>query len=213
MKALPITPGWRLSRPTGRWHLFVYGRARDTLTQDLPRTFPARQSAEASQAVARLGHLPPDRALFVRQHPRAIEAGAFHNDVVMVGDGTRLLVHEYGLVEQEAVLQALRRHLPRLRVYQVPQRALSLRQAVTSYLFNSQLLHTPQGAVLLAPGTAAQGRRPKSYDVCWTTVLWITSFFRISIRAWRVGGGQPVCACASPDPRRTGHPGSGCPAR
>ena len=135
----------------GGWHLFVYGRARDTLKQDLPRTFPARQSAEASQAVARLGHLPPDRALFVRQHPRAIEAGAFHNDVVMVGDGTRLLVHEYGLVEQEAVLQALRRHLPRLRVYQVPQRALSLRQAVTSYLFNSQLLHTPQGAVLLAP--------------------------------------------------------------
>ena len=39
-------------------------------------------------AVARLGRLQPDRALFVRQHPRAIDAGAFHNDVVMVGDGS-----------------------------------------------------------------------------------------------------------------------------
>ena len=141
----------------GGWHLFVYGRAGETLQQDLPRTFPARQCAEASRAVARLGHLQPDRALFVRQHPRAIDAGAFHNDVVMVGDGTRLLVHEYGLVEQEAVLQALRHHLPMLRVYQVPQRDFSLRQAVTSYLFNSQLLQTPQGAVLLAPMHSSTG--------------------------------------------------------
>jgi succinylarginine dihydrolase len=66
-------------------------------------------------------------------------------------------VHEYGLVEQEAVLQALRHHLPMLRVYQVPQRELSLRQAVTSYLFNSQLLQTPQGAVLLAPMHSSTG--------------------------------------------------------
>jgi succinylarginine dihydrolase len=153
----------RLAAPQadGGWHLFVYGRAGEPLQQDVPRTFPARQSAEASRAVARLGHLQPDRALFVRQHPRAIAAGAFHNDVVMVGDGTRLLVHEYGLVEQEAVLQALRHHLPMLRVYQVPQRELSLRQAVTSYLFNSQLLQTPQGSVLLAPGHSSTGAAAK----------------------------------------------------
>jgi succinylarginine dihydrolase len=153
----------RLTAPQadGGWHLFVYGRAGETLPQDLPRTFPARQRAEASRAVARLGHLQPDRALFVRQHPRAIDAGAFHNDVVMVGDGTRLLVHEYGLVEQEVVLQALRHHLPMLRVYQVPQRDFSLRQAVTSYLFNSQLLQTPQGAVLLAPGHSSTGAAAK----------------------------------------------------
>ena len=112
-------------------------------------------------AVARLGHLQPDRALFVRQHPRAIEAGAFNNDVIMVGDGTRLLVHEYSLVAQEAVLHALRHHLPMLRVYQVPQRVLSLRQAVTSYLFNSQLLQTPQGSVLLAPGHSSTGAAAK----------------------------------------------------
>lgn len=145
----------------GGWHLFVYGRAADTLKRDLPRAFPARQSGEASMAVARLGRLQPDRALFVRQHPRAIDAGAFHNDVVMVGDGTRLLLHEYGLVEPETVLRALRQYLPTLRVYQVPQRDLSLRQAVTSYLFNSQLLQTPQGYVLLAPMQSSRGAAAK----------------------------------------------------
>lgn len=139
------------------WHLFVYGRAHDTPQRDLPRVFPARQSCEASMAVARLGRLSPGHALFVRQHPRAINAGAFHNDVVMVGDGARLLLHEYGLVEQEAVLRTLRQHLPTLRVYQVAQRDLSLRQAVKSYLFNSQLLCAPPGYVLLAPVQSSTG--------------------------------------------------------
>lgn len=139
------------------WHLFVYGRADDTPKRDLPRTFPARQSREASLAVARLGQLRPGRGFFVHQQARAIDAGAFHNDVVMVGDGDRLLVHEHCLVEQETVLQKLRRHLPTLCLHQVAQRDLSLRQAVKSYLFNSQLLRAPQGYVLLAPMQSSSG--------------------------------------------------------
>jgi succinylarginine dihydrolase len=54
-------------------------------------------------------------------------------------------------------LQQLRQHLPTLRVHQVRQRDLSLRQAVQSYLFNSQLLHAPQGNVLLAPLQSSSG--------------------------------------------------------
>jgi len=145
------------TRADSGWHLFVYGRAHDLPRRDLPRVFPARQSRAASMAVARLGRLRPDRTLFARQHPRAIDAGAFHNDVVMVGDGARLLLHEYCLVEQEAVLHTLQHSLPRLRVYQVAQHDLSLRQAVKSYLFNSQLLCTPQGYVLLAPMQSSSG--------------------------------------------------------
>ncbi len=143
------------------WHLFVYGRTRNTPKGQLPRTFPARQSYEASAAVTRLGHLPTPRCLLARQQPRAIDAGAFHNDVVMVGDADRLLLHENALVEPETVLQTLRQHLPTLRVHRVAQRDLSLRRAVQSYLFNSQLLHTPQGRVLLAPLQSSSGPAAK----------------------------------------------------
>jgi succinylarginine dihydrolase len=143
------------------WHLFVYGRAHDTPQSNLPRIFPARQSREASQAVARLGRLPQARALFARQQACAIDAGAFHNDVVMVGDCNRLLVHANCLVEQETVLQQLRRQLPTLHISQIPSRDLSLRQAVKSYLFNSQLLRTPQGYVLLAPMQSSRGPAAK----------------------------------------------------
>jgi succinylarginine dihydrolase len=138
-------------------HLFVYGRAHGTPAADVPQRFPARQRREASLAVARLGQLTPERALFVRQQPRAIDAGAFHNDVVMVSAGDRLLLHEYALVEQDAVLRHLRQHLPTQRIFQVSQRDLSLRQAVKSYLFNSQILQSSQGYVLLAPLQSSSG--------------------------------------------------------
>ena len=139
------------------WHLFVYGRAHDTPKTEGPRRFPARQNREASLAVARVGHLEPSCGLFARQHAPAIDAGAFHNDVVMVGDCDRLLVHERCLVEQDTVMQQLCQRLPTLRVQHVSQCALSLRQAVKSYLFNSQLLRTPQGYVLLAPMQSSSG--------------------------------------------------------
>ncbi|GIX46253.1 MAG: N-succinylarginine dihydrolase [Candidatus Tectimicrobiota bacterium] len=139
------------------WHLFVYGATAAAPEASLPRRFPPRQSREASEAVARVGRLRPGHARFVRQHPRAIDAGAFHNDVVMVGSGNRLLLHECCLEEQAAVLAWCRQRLPELWVYEVPARELSLKQAVRSYLFNSQLLHTPQGWVLLAPAECQQG--------------------------------------------------------
>lgn len=149
----------RLAKSHGSrgWHLFVHGRTRAPRAKTLPRRFPARQSREASRSVARLGHLPLERAFFIQQHPGAIDAGAFHNDVVMVGDCDRLLLHEQCWSNQKAVLRELRRRLPALTVYEVKERELSLGQTVRSYLFNSQLLHTQGGHVLLAPAEASRG--------------------------------------------------------
>ena len=173
-------------------HLFVYGRAHDTAPADLPRKFPARQSQAASQAVARLGLLPPHRTIFARQHPRAIDAGAFHNDVVMVASGERLLVHEKSLVEQDTVLPTLRQHFPTLQVYQVRQRDLSLQQAVKSYLFNSQLLQTPQGYVLLAPMQSSSGPAAKVVQHLLAAGFIDRLIFQ-ELDQSMAGGGGPAC--------------------
>lgn len=138
-------------------HLFVYGRSGKTRPGSLPRKFPARQSYEASRAVARLGRLSGEQALFVQQDRRAIDAGAFHNDVVMVGDGDHILLHEHSWKEQTAVLRELKRRVPGLEVHQVAERDLPLAEAVRSYLFNSQLLSTGTGRVLLAPADSRRG--------------------------------------------------------
>lgn len=143
------------------WHLFVYGRAHDTPAGELPHTFPARQTREASQAVARLGHLPEAKALFARQQAGAIDAGAFHNDVVMVSDVDRLLLHAQSLVDQPNVLRQLRHHMPTLHIHEVSQGDLTFPHAVESYLFNSQLLSTATGRVLLAPMQSSEGPAAK----------------------------------------------------
>jgi succinylarginine dihydrolase len=145
----------RLHRPgMPALHVFVHGRE----GEGTPGRYPARQAREASVAVARLGTLPEDRALHLRQHPAAIDAGAFHNDVVMVGDGDVVLVHERAWADQPAAIADLRRRMPGLVICEVTEAELPLAEAVASYLFNSQLLSLPAGRTLVAPAQAGEGR-------------------------------------------------------
>jgi succinylarginine dihydrolase len=134
-------------------HLFVYGRKAfgDGIE---PKRFPARQTLEASQAVARQHGLTAAQTVFAQQHPDAIDAGVFHNDVIAVGNGAVLLYHELAFLEEEQTLDALRERLATPLVpVRVPSEAVSLDDAVASYLFNSQLLSNPDGSMtLVVPG-------------------------------------------------------------
>src|SRR5437879_4951200 len=57
-------------------HLFAWGRVAfgPPLAKE-PARYPARQTREASHALARLGQVEPGRALFPQQHPEGIDAG------------------------------------------------------------------------------------------------------------------------------------------
>jgi succinylarginine dihydrolase len=117
--------------------IFVFGRSGGV--------FPARQHEQASRAVARLHRLDPERALFVEQSPEAIAAGAFHNDVVAVADGLTLLAHEQAFADRDGFFETLRKKLPDVQIVEVPAARVSLADAVSSYLFNAQLLTMPEG--------------------------------------------------------------------
>ncbi|PXY00294.1 N-succinylarginine dihydrolase [Halomonas sp. LBP4] len=138
-------------------HLYVYGREAFGWGLDksvAPRRFPARQTLEASQAVARQHGLGESQTVFAQQHPDAIDAGVFHNDVIAVGNGPVLLYHEMAFLDERATLDELRAKLatPLIPV-RVPAEAVSLEDAVASYLFNSQLLSNPDGSMtLVVPG-------------------------------------------------------------
>ncbi len=138
-------------------HLFAYGREAfgwGTGEGVAPRRFPARQTLEASQAVARQHGLADHQVVFTQQHPDAIDAGVFHNDVIAVGNGPVLLYHEMAFLDEAATLDELREKMaaPLIPV-RVPTEAVSLEDAVASYLFNSQLLSNPDGSMtLVVPG-------------------------------------------------------------
>ncbi len=133
--------------------LFVYGRD----AGESAGGFPARQTRLASEAVARAHALDSARVVFARQARPAIEAGAFHNDVVCVGALDTLFFHEFAFEDTAGTLEALRRAAEGrfdLKPVMVPDSEVPLADAISSYLFNSQLLQLPDEnrLVLIAPG-------------------------------------------------------------
>lgn len=130
--------------------LFVYGRSRE---QAGPQRYPARQTREASEAVARQHGLDPARVLLVQQHPAAIDHGVFHNDVIAVANRNLLFCHANAFVKQSTVLDRLDHMLNgTLELIEVGEQEVSVSAAVDSYLFNSQLLSLPDGRTsLLVP--------------------------------------------------------------
>lgn len=155
----------RLQGDAGGVHVFVYGRSALGKSALAPQKFPARQTLEASQAVARLHGLDPARTLFVQQRPDTIDAGVFHNDVIAVGHENVLLVHEHAFVDQPRVLEELVRRVPDLVVIEVANKDITVDQAVRSYLFNSQLVRIPdrQGLTLIAPAECLETLAVKDY--------------------------------------------------
>ena len=128
---------------------FVYGRQHWGGTQE-PQRYPARQTLEASSAVARLHGLSDERVVYAQQNPAVIDAGVFHNDVIAVGNLDVLFCHEQAFVNQSAVYAEIQQRLGApLRVVEVPTAAVSVADAVRSYLFNSQLLAGPNGRMRL----------------------------------------------------------------
>ena len=140
----------RLMTRASTLHLFGWGRAAEASA--LPSAFPARQTREASQACARLHGLRQDQLLFLRQAPQGIDAGAFHSDVLGVGNEQLLLVHELAFAGT-AWLDELRSRLgEELEVVIATNAELPVSEAVRAYPFNSQLLSLPEGGMaLIAP--------------------------------------------------------------
>ncbi len=117
--------------------VFVYGVAGGA--------FPARQHREASEAIARRHGTDPARTLFAQQSEEAIAAGAFHNDVVAVANERVLFAHEQAFADKGRLYDDLRAAMPEIEIVEVPAARVSLADAVSSYLFNAQLVTLPSG--------------------------------------------------------------------
>lgn len=133
---------------------FVYGRHAFDATQPAPKKFPARQTFEASQAVARLHGLTPDNTVFALQNPDVIDQGVFHNDVISVGNQNVLFYHQLAFADTESVLAEIQRKMGHTQMHfiQVPTAQVALQDAVKSYLFNTQIITLPNGEMtIIAP--------------------------------------------------------------
>lgn len=198
--------------------VFVYGRTALDPNVAGPRRFPARQTREASAAIARLHGLDPSATLLLRQNPAAIDAGAFHNDVVAIANLNVLLIHAAALADGESAIAQLRRVYSEvckgeLTVVEVPEEAVSLADAVDSYLFNSQLVRVPDGSTaLIAPEECRVHPRVRPYlDGVVGAGRPIQSVYFVDVRQSMRNGGGPAClrlrVPLTPAQMRCAHPG------
>lgn len=176
-------------------HVFAWGRSA-LRERPRPQRFPARQTEEASHALARLLDVDPARALFPQQHPDGIDAGAFHTDVLGVGNGNVLLVHELAFLELDRLVADLRARLgDELRVVVATAKELPVADAVAAYPFNSQLLTLPSGEmVILAPEDSQRNERARAYlERVVEERVGVAAVHYRDLRQSMNNGGGPAC--------------------
>jgi len=176
--------------------LFVYGRKAFDDSKDL--TFPGRQTYEASAAIARQHGLHDKKAVFVRQNPAAINAGAFHNDVVAVSNEDTFFYHQDAFADPAALQAELQSAMGKTKMHfiEVPRDKVSLASAIKSYLFNSQLISSPNsdGMTLILPMESKDNPEVHSY-VSWLTEndTRIKQADYMDVRESMRNGGGPAC--------------------
>ena len=123
-------------------HVFVYGRSQ--LARSHQKKYPARQTLEAQQVIAKTHGLK--NVLHLQQNSKSIDEGVFHNDVIATGHQNFFLVHEKAYQDKNALL-----NLQKLDIVQILEKDLSVKEAVKCYLFNSQILTVGNKRIILAP--------------------------------------------------------------
>ncbi len=180
---------------------FVYGQIAFDTTAKAPIKFPARQTLEASRAIARLHQLSKDQCVFAQQNPKAIDTGAFHNDVVSVGNKNVLFYHEEAFLDASPTIAELSQKYAKVSSdafapILVPSADVPLLDAVKSYLFNSQLLSLPDGKMcLVAPQECQETPSVRAYTeaLLKNPKSAIQKIMYFDLRQSMQNGGGPAC--------------------
>lgn len=177
--------------------VFVYGRHAFNPNMPAPKKYPARQTLEACQAVARLHGLNDENVVYMQQNPDVIDQGVFHNDVIAVGNQNVLFYHQQAFHNTEAGLAEIRSKFGEedLHFIEVPTSEVSVKDAVKSYLFNTQIITLPSGDMtIIAPTECQDNPAVKAYlDKLVTLSTPIKSVNYFDVKQSMRNGGGPAC--------------------
>ena len=176
-------------------HIFVYGDQ-----SPMPQSFYPRQTRAACEAIARLHKLPAENTFYLKQHPDAIDGGAFHNDVVAASHHDLLLHHELAFYEADETLSAIEKryaklHDQPLRRFVVESSTLPLPEAVQTYLFNSQIVSTDSSdyPTIICPAQVMENERSRAIVQQWCSDDVFAESLFVDLRQSMSGGGGPAC--------------------
>ncbi len=160
--------------------IFVYGGQTSR--------YPARQSIHASQAVARMHALDPAKTVFLLQSAEAIDAGVFHNDVIAMSNERLFIYHEKAYEDINS------RDFSDYALVTISGKELSLKDAVSTYFFNSQLVTLPSGKMIaIAPTECEENMHAKK---CFSRLVadgHLSEVHYLNLRESMKNGGGPAC--------------------
>ncbi|MDU0354678.1 N-succinylarginine dihydrolase [Paraglaciecola aquimarina] len=177
--------------------IFVYGKHAFDNSKPAPTKFPARQTIEASQAVARLHGLKDENVVYIQQNPALIDQGVFHNDVISVGNQNVLFYHQQAFLDSASVLQQIRQKFgdKDLHLICVNSDEVSVQDAISTYLFNTQIVTLADGHMaIIAPSNCQENQAVSHYLaklVEQNTPIKEVKYFDVK-QSMRNGGG-PAC--------------------
>lgn len=159
--------------------------------------YPARQTREASQAIARRHEA--SGVVLAQQSKAAIAGGTFHNDVVCVGALETLFFHDLAFEDTAGTQDAIRRAADGLFepiFVEVSSADLPLADAISSYLFNSMLIQIPgeDRLTLICPTETRDN--PRSHAVAQSLAASNRPIGRVEyvdVRQSMRNGGGPAC--------------------
>ena len=190
----------RLSGTDGQpgLNVFVFGNGSPE-----PQSHWPRQTKATGQAIARSHGLHDSDVFHLKQHPKAIDAGAFHNDVVAMSHQDLLVHHELAFAPESCQeMERLRSRFKDvlqspLRVLNISEKELTLDDAIKSYFFNSQIVTTSQAGqtswTILCPVQVQQNPATNELvkRLCAEQVFHAVHF--VDLGQSMDGGGGPAC--------------------
>ena len=182
------------------FEIFVFGESafkEEAFAEYQKTSFIKRQALEVSKSVA-LGHkLDRNNVFYLQQHPRAIDKGSFHNDIVSLSNENIFIAHEKAFANRDVlnhVLEHLKLEVENFNYIEIPDKEIPLDDIISSYLLNSQLFTNGEGEMQLILPAEVQ-----NYENCmqWLDKLKQTSdiklFDFVNIKQSMMNGGGPAC--------------------
>ena len=207
---LPIVPlrdegaanHMRLSGASGELGINVFVHGEEDGGNATPTFFP-RHTRGASEAIASRHRLNLADTFFLQQHPDAISAGAFHNDVIATSHAGLLIHHEQAFWEAGEQLGELEKQFSKktgvaLVRREVSARELPLEDAIRSYFFNSQILTRPSEKncmVLVCPRQCQEIRTAQKLvdNLIADGEIPIAEVHFVDLNESMANGGGPAC--------------------
>ncbi|PKI12799.1 N-succinylarginine dihydrolase [Colwellia sp. 12G3] len=177
--------------------IFTFGRYAFDKNKPRPQKYPARQTFEASQAIARLHGITDNNAIFVQQNPDVIDQGVFHNDVISVGNQNVLFYHEQAYLNNASFKAEVVDKFKgdNLHLIEVSTEQVSIKDAVSTYLFNTQIITLQDGSMaIIAPMHCRENTRV--YDYLQTLIAAnnpINNIHFFDVNESMKNGGGPAC--------------------